>query len=60
MEMTKTYTVAVNNYMASVYKYEHQDPGTGLFKPTAESMIEYLRGLKQIPSYKNEKRVEME
>lgn len=60
LEMTKTYTVAVNSYMASVYKYEHQDQGTGLFKPTAESMIEYLRGLKQIPSYKNEKRVEFE
>lgn len=60
LDMTKTYTVAVNSYMASVYKYEHQDPGTGLFIAAAESMIGYLRDLKNIPSYRNEKRVEIE
>ena len=60
LDMTKTYTVAMNSYMASVYKYEHKDPGTGLFLPTAESMIEYLRGLKRVPSYNNEKRIEMD
>jgi len=60
LDMAKSYTVAMNSYMASVYQYEHRDPGTGLFTPTAESMIEYVRGLKQIPSYRNEKRVEID
>ncbi|NLX67359.1 MAG: bifunctional metallophosphatase/5'-nucleotidase [Bacteroidales bacterium] len=59
LNMKKSYTVVMNNYMASVYQYEHQDPGTGLFLPTAESLIEYLRTLKQIPSYRDEKRVEI-
>ncbi len=60
LDMNKTYTVVMNNYMASVYKYEHKDPGIGLFMPTAESTIEYLRDLKRIPSYKNEKRTVIE
>ena len=58
-DMDRTYTVAMNNYMASVYKYEHQDPGTGLFQPTAENMIRYLKALKTVPSYRNEQRVEL-
>lgn len=59
LDMDKTYTVSMNNYMASVYKYKHNDPGQGLFRPTAESMIDYLKALKTIPSYREEKRVEM-
>lgn len=57
LDMSQTYTVVMNNFMASIYTYEHEDAGTSLFRPTAESMIEYLRRLKQIPSYKGEKRV---
>ncbi len=59
LDMKRKYTVAINNYMATVYDFEHQDSGTGLFRPTAESMIEYLRNQKQIASYRNEKRVEI-
>ncbi|MFA5518088.1 MAG: 5'-nucleotidase C-terminal domain-containing protein, partial [Spirochaetota bacterium] len=59
MDLNKVYTVSMNNYMASVYVFDHKDPGTGLFRPTAESMIDYLKELKYIPSYKNEKRVEI-
>lgn len=59
MDPDKVYTVSMNNYMATVYIYEHDDPGTGLFRPTAESMIEHLKELKQIPSYQNESRVEI-
>ncbi|KXK39855.1 MAG: hypothetical protein UZ09_BCD002000761 [Bacteroidetes bacterium OLB9] len=58
MQLDRIYTVAMNNYMATVYDYEHNDPGTSLFKPTAESMIEYLKALKIIPSYENEKRID--
>ncbi len=59
LDLNKVYTVSMNNYMASVYVYEHDDQGTGLFRPTAESMIEYLKELKKIPSYKGENRVEI-
>lgn len=58
-DMDKTYSVVMNDYMASIYKYERQDPGQGLFRPTAESIIEYLRELKSIPSYRGMQRVEI-
>lgn len=58
-DMDKTYTVVMNDYMASIYRYERQDPGQGLFRPTAESIIEYLKELKNIPCYKGMKRVEI-
>ena len=57
--MDKTYTVVMNNYMASVYKYDHKDKGQGLFRTTAEGIIDYLRNLKKIPDYREEKRVEL-
>jgi len=59
LEMDKTYTVVMNNYMASVYRYEHKDNGQGLFRTTAEGIIDYLKNLKKIPDYRGEKRVEL-
>jgi len=59
LEMDKTYTVVMNNYMSSVYKYEHKDSGRGLFRTTAEGIIDYLKKLKKIPDYQGEKRVEV-
>ncbi len=59
LDLEKVYTVSMNSYMASVYVFEQDDPGTGLFRPTAESMIDYLKELKRIPSYQDEKRVEI-
>ena len=58
-DMDKMYSVVMNDYMATVYKYDHKDPGQGLFRPTAETTIEYLKGLKNIPSYRGISRVEM-
>ena len=58
-DLNKTYTVVINHYMASVYKYEHQDAGQGLFRASAEATIDYLRGLKNIPSYRGVKRIEI-
>jgi len=51
--------VVMNNYMSSVYKYEHKDSGRGLFRTTAEGIIDYLKKLKKIPDYQGEKRVEV-
>ena len=58
-DMDKTYSVVMNDYMATIYKYDHKDPGQGLFRPTAETTIEYLKKLKSIPSYRGLHRVEM-
>ncbi|GAB1417543.1 bifunctional UDP-sugar hydrolase/5'-nucleotidase [Bacteroidales bacterium] len=59
MDLNRLYSVAMNSYMASVYVYEHNDPGTRIFSTTAESMIEYLRTTGHIPSYRDEQRVEI-
>ncbi len=59
LDMDKVYSVVMNDYMATVYKYDHKDPGQGLFRPTAETTIEYLKELKSIPSYRGVQRVEM-
>lgn len=58
-DMDKTYSVVMNNYMTSVYKYDHKDQGQGLFRTTAEATIEYLKGLKSIPSYSGIQRVQI-
>ncbi len=58
LEMDKTYTVAMNSYMASVYKYDHQDKGRALKLPTADNLIQYLKDSKHISGYGNEHRIE--
>lgn len=58
-DMDKIYSVVMNNYMSSIYKYDHKDSGQGLFRTSAESIIEYLKELKNIPSYRGVQRVEM-
>jgi 5'-nucleotidase len=59
LDLDKTYTLAMNSFMAVVYKYDHKDPGQSLFRTTSESMIEYLKALQNVRSYRGEKRVEM-
>ena len=60
LDLNKTYSVAMNDYMTQVYKYEHKDPGHSLFITTAEATINYLKKIKNIKSYMNEKRVQAE
>ena len=59
LDMNKTYTVAMNNFMTQVYKYSHADPGKSLYISTADATIEYLKELKNVVSYRGEKRVEV-
>ena len=59
LDMEKSYSVVISNYMASVYKYDHKDVGQGLFRTTAEATIDYLKELKNIPSYRGMQRVEI-
>lgn len=58
-DMDKTYTVAVNSFIASAYNFESEDEGSALFMGTAETMIDYLRNIKNIKSYKAEVRIEI-
>ena len=60
IDMDKMYVVVMNDYMALSYSYAHEDTGQALFKTTAETTIEYLRNLKNIPSYKGVTRVTIE
>lgn len=59
LDMNRTYTVAMNSYMTSVYKYEHKDPGKSLFITTADALIAYLRKNPDLKSYRGEKRIEV-
>lgn len=59
LSMDKTYTVAMNNYMTSVYKYQHADPGRAMFMSTADALMSYLKKQQNIRSYRGEKRVEI-
>lgn len=59
LDLNKTYSISMNSYITSVYKYEHKDQGRSLFVTTAENMIEYLKKLKVVPSYQKENRVKV-
>jgi 5'-nucleotidase / UDP-sugar diphosphatase len=57
IDMNKTYTVAMNNYMTQVYKYRHSDPGQSLFITTADATIAFLKRIQTVRSYRGEKRI---
>lgn len=42
LDLKKTYKVAMNSYMSSAFKFEHQDPGTDIFRSSNEALIQYL------------------
>ena len=60
LDMNKTYTVAMNNYMSQVYRYNHTDPGRSLYISTADATIAYLKELKNVRSYRGEKRIDLD
>jgi 2',3'-cyclic-nucleotide 2'-phosphodiesterase (5'-nucleotidase family) len=49
------YTVAMNNYMAYTYKFNHKDPGTVSTLTTAEALVRYL-GVKGTIDYSGVRR----
>jgi 5'-nucleotidase len=57
LAMDKTYSVAMNSYMTQVYRYSHTDPGQSLFISTADATIAYLRKIRNVRSYRGEKRI---
>ena len=60
LDMNKAYSVAMNNYMTQVYRYSHADPGKSLYISTADATISYLKELKNIGSYRGEKRIDVD
>jgi len=42
MDLKATYSVVMNSYMSSAFKFEHQDPGTSIFRTSNEALTEYL------------------
>ena len=60
LDMDQTYTVAMNNYMTQVYKYEHSDPGQSLFMETADAIINYLKKVQEVKSYRGENRIQID
>jgi len=57
VEKDQIYSVAMNNYMTQIYKYDHADPGQSLFFTTAEALIRYLKKEGNLRSYQGEKRI---
>lgn len=57
LDMNRVYSVAMNSYIAQVYKYRHGDPGQSLFISTADALISYMKKQSIIRSYRGEKRV---
>jgi len=54
----KTYTVALNSYIAAAYTFEHSDNGTALDLTTEECLIRYL-GNKHKVRYKDTERAKL-
>jgi len=42
LKLDKTYKVVMNSYMSSAFKFEHEDPGTSIFRTSNEALTEYL------------------
>jgi hypothetical protein len=59
LEMNRIYPVAMNSYMASVYRYQHSDPGQSLFITTADALIAFLKKQSIVRSYRGEKRIQI-
>lgn len=57
LDMNKSYSVAMNDFMTQVYKYQHSNAGQSLFIETADATIDYLKKVQNVRSYRGEKRV---
>jgi len=48
LDESKSYTVGINDYMASTYEFSHRDPGTSLMVTVNEALIHYLKENKEV------------
>lgn len=42
LDLKATYKVVMNSYMSSAFDFQHEDPGTSLFRTSNEALTEYL------------------
>jgi 5'-nucleotidase / UDP-sugar diphosphatase len=54
----KTYSVGLNSYIASSYKFNHADPGTTNYNTTAQTLLDFLADIKSV-NYAGTKRIAM-
>ncbi|MCK9203655.1 MAG: bifunctional metallophosphatase/5'-nucleotidase [Bacteroidales bacterium] len=48
LDPSKEYSVAMNNYIAATYKFDHRDPGNAASVTTAEALINFLKSKKTV------------
>lgn len=48
LDASKTYTVGLNSYISSTYKFNHTDPGTTNYNTTAQTLLDYLGEVKKV------------
>ena len=60
LDGSKKYSVAINNYIASAYKFKKKDPGRSANITLAQVVTEYLKNCKAFPKYKKIHRTKIE
>jgi len=58
LDPAKEYTVGVNSYIASSYRFDHRDAGVSLYTTTAQTLIDFLKAKKTV-NYQAVKRVDV-
>jgi 5'-nucleotidase / UDP-sugar diphosphatase len=58
IDPAKEYSVGINSYMASAYRFDHRDAGVSLYTTTAQTLIDFLKTKKTV-SYSGVKRADV-
>jgi len=58
LDKTKKYKVGMNSYIASTYKFDHEDAGKSLNIITAETLEEYIKQQKEVYPKPNRTKIE--
>jgi 5'-nucleotidase / UDP-sugar diphosphatase len=58
LDPSREYSVGINSYMASSYRFDHHDAGVSLYTTTAQTLIDFLKAKKSV-NYPDIKRVQV-
>lgn len=58
LDPSKDYSVGINSYMASSYRFDHRDAGVSLYTTTAQTLIDFLKARKTV-NYTSVKRADV-
>jgi len=56
LDADKMYKVGLNSYISASYKFDHADPGTTNYNTSAQTLLDYLKDVKNV-NYAGAKRV---